>query len=120
VVIPNTKITSGILVNYSLPDRRSVAEVGILAAHGADVEQIRRIALEESAKVEGVLKDPAPAFLFDAGVLPTHLQCKLFVNIAGRQDQGRIVSDIRLRLLNRFRAESVPLPELDLLHADRR
>ena len=27
VVVPNTKITSGILVNYSLPDRRTVAEV---------------------------------------------------------------------------------------------
>lgn len=120
VIIPNTKITSGILVNYSLPERRGVAEVGILAGQGADVDVVRRIALEEAVKVDGVFQDPAPAFLFDPGVLPTHLHCKLFVNVANRQDQGRVASDIRLRLLARFRAEGVPLPEPGLLYADRR
>lgn len=112
VVVPNTKITSGILVNYSLPDRRTMTEVQILASHKADAELVRRIVLEEAARVEGVLADPAPLFLCDPGVLPTHLQCKLVVQMADRGALGRVQSELRMRLLARFRDEGVPLPEI--------
>ena len=120
VVIPNTKITSGILVNCNLPQPRTVAEIAILVAHDADIEQVRRISLEEAARTEGVLADPAPAFMFDPGVLLTHIQCKLFVNVASRGEQFGVASDIRTRLLARFRAEGVPLPNPELAQADRR
>lgn len=119
VVVPNMKITSGILVNYSLPDLRTIAEVLVPVAHGADAEQVRRIALEEAARAEGVLAEPAPVFLCDPGVLPTHLQFKLVVQVANRLAMGRVQSDIRLRLLERFRAEGVPLPDLETVHAHR-
>ncbi len=111
VVVPNTKITSGILVNYNLPDRREVVEIPILVAHEADPEEVCRIALEEAALVPGVLEAPAPVCLCDPGVLPTHMQFKLFVNVAARAEQGRVASDVRIRLLRRFRAAGVPLPE---------
>jgi small-conductance mechanosensitive channel len=120
VVIPNTKITSGILVNCSLPQPRTVAEIAILVAHGADIEQVRGIALEEAARTGGVLADPAPAFMFDPGVLLTHIQCKLFVNVASRGEQFGVASEIRTRLLVRFRTEGVPLPNPELVHSDRR
>jgi hypothetical protein len=51
-------------------------------------------------------------FLFDPGVLPAHLQCKLVLQIADRGTLGRVQSELRLRLLARFRAEGVPLPEI--------
>jgi small-conductance mechanosensitive channel len=88
-----------------------VAEVQILVSHKANAQLVRRIALEEAARVEGVLAEPAPLFLCDPGVLPTHLQCKLVVQIADRSALGRIQSEIRTRLLGRFRDEGVPLPE---------
>jgi small-conductance mechanosensitive channel len=62
--------------------------------------------------VDGVLAEPAPLFLFDPGVLPAHLQCKLVLQIADRGTLGRVQSELRLRLLARFRAEGVPLPEI--------
>jgi small-conductance mechanosensitive channel len=120
VVAPNVKITSGILVNYSQPENRAVAEIPVLVAHNADPEQVRHIALEEAGSTEGVLNDPAPVCLFDPGVLLTHLQFKLLVNVASRVEQGRVTSEIRMRLLRRFRAEGVPLPSPELIHADRR
>jgi small-conductance mechanosensitive channel len=109
VVVPNTTITSGILVNYQLPDPRTAAEIAIAVAQEADPELVRRIALEEAAQVEGVLADPAPLVLCDPGLLPTHLQLKLLVSVAERRQQFRIQSEIRLRLLRRFRAEGIPL-----------
>lgn len=110
IVVPNTKITSGILVNYSLPDPRSVIEVAVLVSQEADPEQVCRFAVEEAAQVEGVLKDPAPVCLCDPGLLPTHLQFKVLVNVASRLEAGRVQSDLRLRLLRRLRKEGVPLP----------
>ena len=111
VVVPNTKITSGILVNWSLPERRTAAEVQIVVAHAADLEAVRGMALEEAARVEGVMETPAPVFLCDPGVLPTHTQCKLIIQVADHVSAGRIQSDLRMRLLARFRQEGVPLPE---------
>ncbi len=119
IVVPNTKITSGILVNHSLPDRRTLAEVAVAVSLRADPEQVRRIALEEAAAAEGVSKDFAPVFLCDPGVLPTHLQFKVIVQVADRLTQARVQSEIRMRLLARFRDEGVPLPDLDTVHAYR-
>jgi small-conductance mechanosensitive channel len=114
VVVPNTKITSGVLVNYSLPELRSTVEMAILVAHEADAEQVCAIALEEAEQVEGVLREPAPLVLCDPGVLTTHLQLKLIVNVASRSQQGLVLSALRLRMLARFRAEGVPLPRAEL------
>ncbi|MEK7407195.1 MAG: mechanosensitive ion channel family protein [Acidobacteriota bacterium] len=110
VVAPNTKITSGILVNYSLPDPGATIEVPVLVAHEADPDQVRAIALEEAVQAPGVAADTAPLVFCDPGVLPTHLQFKLLVRVANQTERGRIQSELRLRLLRRFRAAGVPLP----------
>lgn len=112
VVVPNTKITSGILVNYSLPEPRCSAEIVIMTAHDADPDEVCRIAVEEAGKVEGVLANPAPSCQCNPGVLPTHIEYKLFVNVAKKQDQWGVQSAIRLRLLRRFRAEGIALPRV--------
>jgi len=110
VVIPNTKVTSSILTNYALPDARVIVEIPIVAAIHADAAAIARVALEVAASTEGVLKDIAPFFFLDPGVTPTHLQAKLFVSVAGRLQQGPVASAIRMRVLERFREEGIPLP----------
>lgn len=120
IIVPNSKITAGTLVNYNLPELREAATLAILVAHDADPALVRQIALEEAARATGVLPEPAPVFLCDPGVLPTHLQFTLTVNVASRGDQGNVLSEIRMRLLERFRAEGVPLPDLEVVHANRR
>jgi small-conductance mechanosensitive channel len=111
IVIPNTKITSGTLLNYSLPDRRLVADIPILVGHDADPEKVSRLAMESAAGVEGVLTDPPPVVFCDPGITPTHLQMKLLFHIENRLGQGKIKSDVRLRMLKKFRDHGIPLPE---------
>lgn len=114
VVVPNTKITSGTLLNYSLPQPSATADLPILVAHEADAEQVAAIAREEALRVEGVSQDFTPLVFLDPGVLPTHLQLRLIVRIQDQTRRGRILSDIRWRLLRRFREEGVPLPRPEL------
>lgn len=113
IVIPNTKITSSILINYSLPDKRLATDIDIVVAHEADLDLVRRMVLEEVAQVPDVLDDPEPMVMMDPGVTPTHIQLKVWVHIPERTLQGLVRSAIRFRLVQRFQREGVPLPKMD-------
>ena len=110
LVIPNQKITSGILTNHTARDSRTNAEIAIIAAHDADPAHIAAIAMDAASGVQGVLEEPAPVVLFDPGVLPTHMGLKLVVNVPSVHDRGRIQSEIRFRIFEAFRREGIPLP----------
>ncbi len=112
IVIPNTKITSSILTNFTLPGNRCSAEVRILAGLTADVEQVANIILEEAGQTRTILPQPAPVVLFDPGVTPTHLEFKLVIQVASRAESGGAQSEVRVRILARFRREGVPLPSV--------
>jgi small-conductance mechanosensitive channel len=110
IVIPNTKITSGILTNYSLPDRRCAAEITVHTGMDADPDQVAHLALDVAQKTDGVLADPTPVVLFDPGVTAISLQFKLIVNVADQLQKGGVQSLVRLGLLKAFREHKVPLP----------
>ena len=110
VVIPNTKITSGILVNYNLPDSRLAADVAVVAGYDADLEQVRRIALDETRSCDGVLAAPEPRVFFNPGVTATHLQFTVVFHVAEFGDRAPLQSEVRLRIYRRLRSEGVPLP----------
>jgi small-conductance mechanosensitive channel len=114
IVIPNSKITSSILINHSLPSRMMITPVDIYVAHSADLEMVARLAKEAAAEAieagENVLAEPAPLFIFDPGPLPTHLQFKILVAVADRTHIGLARSAVRLRLISKFQANNVPLP----------
>lgn len=110
VVIPNTKITSGILTNFNMSERRIAAELPIFVGLEADPHQVAEIVMDIAASVKGVLEAPPPTVLFDPGITLTHMQMKMVVNIGAQAGRGTILSEIRLRMLERFRMEGVPLP----------
>jgi small-conductance mechanosensitive channel len=111
IIIPNYEITNGTLINFSLPDRRVVVEIPIVVGLDADPDMVCDLALEEAARVPEVLPEPAPAMRLDPGVLPTHIQFKLVVSLSDRLIQGRVKSEIAMRILRRFRAEGVAMPK---------
>ena len=113
IVIPNEKITSSILTNYALPDPRVVTNVTLIAGLDADPARVVQIAMEEARLVEGALPEFTPVVLFDPGVLPTHLQWKVIVQVADRLQAGMVQSQLRARLHERFRRENIPMPSLE-------
>lgn len=59
VTVPNGSIMSNSVVNYSVNGTRRV-DLVVGVAYGSDIDRVKAILLEESAKHELVLKDPAP------------------------------------------------------------
>jgi len=117
VVVPNTKITSGTLLNYSLPQPAGTADLPILLAHEADAERAAVIAREEALKEDGVDPEFTPLVFCDPGVLLTHVQLRLIVRLLDQTQRGRVLSDIRWRLLQRFREEGIPLPRIEAVRS---
>ena len=110
VVIPNTKITSGILVNYNLPDPRVTTDLAVMVGYDADLDQVRRIALDQTRACDGVLETPAPVVFFNPGLLATHLQFTVVFTVADLGQRDPVKSEVRLRIYRRLRQEAVPLP----------
>ncbi len=108
IVIPNTKITSGILINFSAPSARVSADIPILVAHHADPDQVIRIAMDVAHKTPGILSDPSPCVFLDPGVLLSHMEFKLNVHLPSHQESGPIKSALRLGLLQSFRSAEIP------------
>jgi small-conductance mechanosensitive channel len=111
VVIPNKTITSGILLNYSMPSAEVGTWVPVIVGFGADMETVEQIALEAAAGAEGVVAEVPPLLLADPGMTPTHLQYKLIFRVPAHTQAGPIKSRVVGRLLAGFRKAGVPMPE---------
>lgn len=57
VIVPNAKIGSDQVINYSYPDPQYRIEMEIGIGYGQDVENVRRTIVEAVRPVEGVLQD---------------------------------------------------------------
>jgi small-conductance mechanosensitive channel len=111
MVIPNKTITTSNVLNYSTPDVKVKVSVPVVLSLDADAERAGLIAVECAMAVEGVSADPPPSFTADPGMLPTHLQYKLTFQIPSQSRSGGIRTQVVNRMLERFRRESVPLPD---------
>jgi small-conductance mechanosensitive channel len=111
VVIPNKTITSGNLLNYSMPSSEVGASVPVTLGVDADMDKAERIAIAAALATEGVLPAPAPAFLADPGMTPTHLQYKLIFRVSLHTQAGGIRTQVVKRMLADFRKNGVPLAD---------
>jgi small-conductance mechanosensitive channel len=114
IVIPNVKLTTASIINFSLPEPMMMAELVLVAAHDTDLAHMKRLALAAVARHPEVVKTVEPVFLADPGVTPTHLQAKVMVPVPSRLMRGMILSEIREGLLSDFRREGISFPEIEL------
>lgn len=113
VTIPNSKITSDIVVNYAQPDTTLKVRIPFSVAYGTDMSRLKKILLEiarEAAhKTPWVLSDPAPSVYFlEFGESSLNGQLILWTN---NYDNAWDVQDyINSRIDERFRREGIEIP----------
>ena len=112
IVVPNSKITSAILINNSLPSPMRGVDVELIVAHEADADQVREIALQEVRETPGALAEPAPFVMFHPGFRPSHLELTLRFFAVDSATAGVARSEVRFRIHRRFRQEGIPLPRV--------
>ncbi|HVB98894.1 MAG TPA: mechanosensitive ion channel domain-containing protein [Candidatus Dormibacteraeota bacterium] len=63
VIVPNSKLASAVITNYSMPEPGMSLRIPIGVGYSSDPDQVERILLEETretaAEIKGLLLDPA-------------------------------------------------------------
>jgi small-conductance mechanosensitive channel len=115
ILVPNSRLLEGEVVNWSHDDPVSRVHVPVGVAYGSDVQRVRHALLEVARSHRGVLRDPRPEVqLLRLG--ESSLDFDLLVWTADPRNQARLVSDLNFRIVSALRAAEIqiPFPQRDL------
>ncbi|MFM2052305.1 MAG: hypothetical protein RL456_342 [Pseudomonadota bacterium] len=109
-IVPNETLTTTMVQNLSLADRRVLLSTVVGVDYGADVQALRQRLVEAVKAVPRVLQDPEPAaqltaFGADALEMTVH-----FWIADPENGQGNVRSDVNLAILALLRQEGVGIP----------
>jgi MscS family membrane protein len=113
VTIPNSKITSNIVINYAQPDIKMKVRIPFSVAYGTDMKRVKEIlisvACEAAEKTPWVLSDPAPsAYFLEFGESGLNGQLIIWTN---NYDNSWDVQDyLNSRIDEQFRKEGIEIP----------
>jgi MscS family membrane protein len=111
VIIPNDQIANNKIVNMVEPDRKLIVTVKVGVAYGSDVEQVKRILLEEAAKLPNVLntEDHKTVVRF-SDFEASDLLFKTFLWVDDVKNQFKVGSDFREAILREFTKAGIDIP----------
>ncbi len=116
IIIPNSKLVTENVVNWSYNDHKVRFRVPVLVAYGTDALQVKQLLLEVGAENTDVLAEPAPGvrlmsfadngLLFELRVWSTTLMHR----------KGLLVSSLNFAILEKFAQHHVriPAPQLEV------
>ena len=109
VIVPNSKLVSDNLVNWSNPDQRSRISVPVGVAYGTDTELVTRTLIRAAEGVEYLLDEPKPSVQFMA-FGDSSLDFRLLVWTDRPRRHPKIKSDINYRINRLFGEAGIEIP----------
>lgn len=108
-IVPNKEFVTGTILNWTLssPVTRLVFPVGI--AYDSDIERAREILLDIAASQPEVLKDPAPAAIFEQ-FADSSLHFSLRCFLASPEQRLEMTHRINSLIHERFAAAAIEIP----------
>jgi small-conductance mechanosensitive channel len=119
VTIPNNKLTSNIIINYSEPDQKLRITLPINVAYGSDPLRVKEILLEIAQdaikNTEYLLEDPAPTVFFTE-FADSSINFILRVWARKYSLPDEVKDTINCRIAERFAKEGIeiPFPQVDV------
>ena len=107
VIVPNSKLITDQVINWTMSDRKRRLEITISVEHGSDPRHVMRL-LEEVARSHAkVLAEPPPQAIFLQRGGPLEFQLQAWVTF---DDYESVRSELTLALNERFKAEQIEMP----------
>ena len=114
VIIPNSKLSQSIMINYYLPEKRMSLLIPIGVSYSSDPEKVERILVEETKKavgeIPGLLGEPEPFVRFIPGFGESSLDFTLICQVQEFVDQYLAQHELRKRIFKRFKEEGIEIP----------
>ena len=115
VIVPNSKFISEEVINDSYTGNNIRRHIKIGVAYGSNIEQVKKLLIDQAYAHPLVLKDPPPSVVFeDFGESSLNFDLRFWTELS--QDKDVIGSDIRCGIDASFRAHGIeiPFPQRDL------
>jgi len=109
IIVPNSKLVSQRLINWSYGDPRARISIPVSVAYGSDIELVTNTLLKASEDVDNVLRDPAPKVQF-LKFGDWSLDFRLLVWTNRPRLHTQIRSDINYRIERLFRQAGIEIP----------
>jgi small-conductance mechanosensitive channel len=109
IIVPNSKLVSQRLINWSYGDPRARIAIPVSVAYGSDIELVTNTLLKASEDVDNVLHDPTPKVQF-LKFGDWSLDFRLLVWTNRPRLHTQIRSDINYRIERLFRQEGIEIP----------
>lgn len=110
ILIPNSVILQGTVVNHTLRGNLNRLETPVIIASKAPVEKALQILRETAASHSPVLKERGIEVLVqEIGSASVTLRISYWINTKDQSASAQIQSDLRLSILHRFEAEGIDL-----------
>ena len=108
-IVPNKEFVTGTIMNWTLssPVTRLVFPVGV--AYGSDINRAREILLDIATSQPEVLKDPAPAAVFEQ-FAESSLNFTLRCFLGSTEQRLEMTHRINSLIYERFRAAEIEIP----------
>ncbi len=110
IIIPNSKLISENVVNWSYNDAKVRFRIPVSVAYGSDVHEVERILLQVADECPDVLKDPPPGVRFlefgDSGML---FELRAWSTTLMHR-KGKLVSVLNFAIHDRFRERGIEIP----------
>jgi potassium-dependent mechanosensitive channel len=109
IIVPNSKLVSQRLINWSYGDPRARISIPVAVAYGSDITLVTSTLLQASEDVENVLHDPTPKVQFlKFGDWSLGFRLLVWTNRPRLHTQIR--SDINYRIEKLFRQAGIEIP----------
>ena len=113
VIVPNSKLASAIVTNYSLPETQMSLLIPVRVSFDSDPTQVERVLVDEAIRaageVPGLLADPPPFVRLIPGFGEASLEFTLICRVNTFVDQYLVQHELRKRILTRFRREGISM-----------
>jgi small-conductance mechanosensitive channel len=115
VVIPNSTLAKAVITNYSMPEPWMTIVIPVGVAYDSDARRVERVLTEiaENAVregLEGLLTNPQPFVRLVPGFGDSALNFSVVVHVRDFGDQDGVQSELRKRILERFKEEGIQMP----------
>lgn len=113
--MPNSELINGLVGNWTHRNKIGRSEIPVSVSYDADPQKVMDILLELTAKIPLVMRNPEPHVEF-LRFGPYSLDFELRFFLADMGDGMTVRNNLRIEVLQRFRAEGIeiPLPRSDL------
>jgi len=115
VVVPNATLAKSVITNYSVPQPHMGFSLPVSVAYGTDASRVEKVLIEIAQQairdgLQGLLSDPPPSVAFIPGFGDSALGFSLNIELRRFDDQYTVQSDLRKRILKRFKEEGIEIP----------